>query len=204
MESIVLHLFLELLHLFHELLHLFHKVLHQFLKSESLEKFWKVSKSIIKVSKCLTHGHALKSRLLRCHNVTIVNLDHIVKIGTQRSRLWTEILFSLVLLYSFVSGERGWLLRTNVLLLKSIVAQRPRFGGTGWHQIWPLRPSEAINCKNRDDHIFILQGPHLRPFWGCLRPQSWIRPPRPKIANILTLPSSKHDHIFILQGPHMR
>ena len=33
--------------------------------------------------------------------------------------------------------------------LKSKVAQRPRFRGTGWPQIWPPRPSEAVRGQNR-------------------------------------------------------
>ena len=35
-------------------------------------------------------------------------------------------------------------------------------------------------------------------------PQSWIRPPRPKIVKIVILPSMKHDQIFLLEGPHVR
>ena len=31
----------------------------------------------------------------------------------------------------------------------SKVAQRPQFRGTGWPQIWPPRPSEAVRGQNR-------------------------------------------------------
>ena len=65
--------------------------------------------------------------------------------------------------------------------LKSKVAQRPRFRGTGWPQIRPPRSPEAKIGKNRDFKQFdgwSLLHTSRPPIWGCSRPRpQW--PPRP-------------------------
>ena len=79
--------------------------------------------------------------------------------------------------------------------LKSKVAQWPRFRRTGWCDLRSdlrrhPRPKFAkivILSSLKDDHFFIPEGPHLRPFEAAasnrlLRPPPQIRPPRPSEA----------------------
>ena len=68
--------------------------------------------------------------------------------------------------------------------LKSKVAQRPRFRGTGWPQIQPPRPSEAKKGKSRDfTHIWGRSRPRLQSdLRGRSRLWPQIRPPRPSEA----------------------
>ena len=69
--------------------------------------------------------------------------------------------------------------------LKSKVAQRPRFRGTGWPQIRPTRSSEAKNGKNRDFRQ--LEG------WSLLHTS---RPPLEAVRGCNLNPTSEVTKLF--------